>query len=319
MAVVLPAWNVGSFIDDALASVAAQTRPADEVILVDDASADDTVDRARAWLDRLPLRIIELDQNIGCGAARGVAIRAASADLIAPFDGDDIWLPEHLAVVCACAEDDRTIVATRQLSWSGGPVDEAVEGWLELPEPDRQADTILEHNFLFSGSVYWRRTLMDHAGGPSDLRTGEDRDTWIRLIWNAGCVAVAAPRPTVLYRSRPGSLSVDEGCLVGTTEMFQRYLRDSVIDVPPRRLRRLIRRREARQRFLDALAAAENGDLGSARRQLIAAAVHDPTLWGWFRPAEQGSVLLRVLPALAAPGRVADRRRGQLQSSRSGR
>ena len=315
VAVVLPAWNVGPFIDDALASVAAQTRPADEVILVDDASSDDTVERARQWCDRLPLRIIELDQNVGCGAARSVAIRAASADLIAPFDGDDVWLPNHLAVVSACVVDERTIVATKQLQWSGGSADEAVPDWLDVPPPERQADAILDHDFLYSGSVYWRKTLLEHGGGPSDLRTGEDYDTWIRLIWNAGCVAVPTPEPTVLYRSRPGSLSADEGCLVGTIDMFRRYLHDEVIAAPPEHLRRLIRRREARRQFVDALATAEAGHPGRARRQLIAAAAHDPTLWGGFRPAEQGSVLLRAIPALAAPGRVADRRREQLQSN----
>jgi glycosyltransferase involved in cell wall biosynthesis len=315
VAVALPAWNVAPFIDEVLASVAAQTRPADEVILVDDASTDDTVERARRWEDRLPLRIIELEQNVGAGAARSVAIRAASADIIAPLDGDDLWLPRHLAVVCDCIVDQRTIVATKQLAWSGGPHDEAVPDWLDIPPPGRQLDAILDHNFLFSGSVYWRNTLLAGADGPSDLRLGEDYDTWIRLIWNAGCVVVPAPEPTVLYRSRPDSLSADEGCLIGTIEMLQRYLDDEVIPAPPNQLHRIIRRREARRRFLDALTTAEDGKPMRARRQLIAAAASDPTLWGGLKPAERGSVLLRSIVALGAPGRVADRRRRQLSSS----
>ena len=315
VAAALPVWNVGPFIDEVLASVAAQTRPADEVILVDDASTDDTVERARRWEDRIPLRIIELEQNVGAGAARSVAVRAASADLIAPLDGDDVWLPRHLAVACECIGDAHTIVATKQLAWTGGRHDEAVPDWVDLPPPERQPDAILDHNFLFSGSVYWRNTLLLEAGGPSDLRLGEDYDTWIRLIWNARCVVVPAPEPTVLYRSRPNSLSADEGCLIGTIEMLRRYLDDEVIAAPPTQLRRFIRRREARRRFLDALATAEDGKPMRARGQLIAAAASDPTLWGGMKPAERGSVLLRSIVALGAPGRVADRRRRQLSSS----
>ncbi len=117
VSVVMPAFNRGTTIDAALASVRGQIRLPDEIVIVDDASDDDTVPRAESWSDQLPITLVRNSVNEGCGAARMRAVAAATGDIIAPLDGDDVWLPDHLSTVVPLATDPSTIVATRYRRW----------------------------------------------------------------------------------------------------------------------------------------------------------------------------------------------------------
>lgn len=316
VAVVMPVYEVAHLIDDALAAVAAQTRQPDEVIVVDDASSDGTADRARQWSDRLPLTIIERETNGGCGAARTLAIGVATADVIAPLDGDDIWLPHHLETTVPLAGPN-TIVATKPIRWDGGDDRSDGRAWHDIPPEDEQADTILTKNFLFSGSLYWRTTLIDRAGGPSERRLAEDRDTWVRLICRAGCRAVAVEEATVLYRQRGDSLSADEGCLEGVVDILTEAMNDPTMAADPDVLNRALRRMRSRRQFIDALAMAEAGQSFQARYALVRAAADDRSFRGGMGVAEQGSVTLRALVALPSPSRAAARRRERRRAALS--
>src|SRR4051794_32304698 len=92
VSVVIPAYRRPGMVERALRSVLAQTRRPAEVIVVDDASGDDTGARAAA----LGARVITHERNSGRGATRNRGIAAASQDWIALLDCDDEWLPRHL-------------------------------------------------------------------------------------------------------------------------------------------------------------------------------------------------------------------------------
>src|SRR5438045_2757626 len=93
--VVISAYNAAAFIDQALASVAAQTRGPDAVVVVDDGSTDDTAARARRWAPRLPIRVLQHESNRGLCAGRRTAIEGLETELVVLLDADDVWLPEH--------------------------------------------------------------------------------------------------------------------------------------------------------------------------------------------------------------------------------
>ena len=76
VAVIIPAFNSGAYLDQALASVAGQTVSPSTVVVVDDCSSDDTSERARRWQGRLPLELIRLERNRGPGRASGPARQA---------------------------------------------------------------------------------------------------------------------------------------------------------------------------------------------------------------------------------------------------
>jgi len=93
VSVVIPAWNREATLRRAVESALAQTRPAHEIIVVDDGSGDGTAAQAEA----LGARVIRHAQNRGAAAARNTGIAAARGALVAFLDSDDAWFPSKLA------------------------------------------------------------------------------------------------------------------------------------------------------------------------------------------------------------------------------
>ena len=96
ISVVIPTYNLATYLPRAIDSVLAQTRAPDEIIVVDDGSTDDTPQTVRPYLDRI--RFIR-QQNAGASVARNTAIEAAKGEWIAFLDGDDELLPGHLKLL----------------------------------------------------------------------------------------------------------------------------------------------------------------------------------------------------------------------------
>ena len=95
ISVIIPAWNRAHIIGNAIKSVLEQTYPFRELIVVDDASSDNTEEVVRSFADE---RIVYHRQavNGGAAAARNAGVNLASSGIIAFLDSDDIWLPEKL-------------------------------------------------------------------------------------------------------------------------------------------------------------------------------------------------------------------------------
>ncbi len=95
VSVVVPTYNRGPLLAEAIASALAQTHGDLEVVVVDDGSTDDTRERVAAIGDR---RLRYLHQpNAGVSAARNRGLAAATAPLVAFLDSDDLWKPDKLA------------------------------------------------------------------------------------------------------------------------------------------------------------------------------------------------------------------------------
>ncbi len=93
ISVIIPAFNAVPYLGEAIQSVLDQTIPADEIIVVNDGSTDDTPREA----EKFPgIRIIHQD-NQGCAVARNTGISASSGEWLAFLDADDVWLPEKLS------------------------------------------------------------------------------------------------------------------------------------------------------------------------------------------------------------------------------
>jgi len=93
---IIPVYNGARFLADAVSSVQGQTRPADEVIIVDDGSTDETP----AVIAGFGAAVRALRQeNAGPAAARNAGLREATGDAIAFLDHDDLWPAERLALM----------------------------------------------------------------------------------------------------------------------------------------------------------------------------------------------------------------------------
>src|SRR5713101_7619017 len=91
--VVIPCYNYGEYISDAIKSILAQTYPVREIIVVDDGSTDDTSNQ----LSRFGKSVKHLYQpHRGPSSARNTGIQAAKYPWIAFVDADDWWLPRKI-------------------------------------------------------------------------------------------------------------------------------------------------------------------------------------------------------------------------------
>jgi FkbM family methyltransferase len=100
VSVIVPFLNAGTFLDEAIGSVFAQSYTHWELLLVDDGSDDGSSEVARRWAAQHPGRVRALEHeghvNRGQSASRNLAIKQARGELLAFLDADDLWLPHKL-------------------------------------------------------------------------------------------------------------------------------------------------------------------------------------------------------------------------------
>ncbi|HEY7065065.1 MAG TPA: glycosyltransferase [Chloroflexota bacterium] len=192
--------NEGTTIDALLASVAAQTRPPDEVRLVDGGSTDDTVARARAWAARgLPLTV-DVRPGANISAGRNAAIAATRAPLVAVTDAGVRLAPDWLAhLTRPFADPGVDAVAGFFRAAPRTPFEYAL-GATTLPA-ERDVDPA---RFLPSSrSVAFRRAAWERVGGyPEWLDYCEDL-VFDLALREAGCRFAFAPRALAYFRPRP--------------------------------------------------------------------------------------------------------------------
>ena len=92
ISVIVPTFDSGPYIQQAVDSVLAQTLPVHEILVIDDGSNDDTLERLRPYQQSGKISLIE-QPNSGPHTARNRGIRESTGELIAFLDSDDIWYP----------------------------------------------------------------------------------------------------------------------------------------------------------------------------------------------------------------------------------
>ena len=155
ISVIIPAFNAARTIEETIASVFAQERPPDEILLVDDGSTDDTGSRAA----RLSPRVKVLGQaNLGPPAAINRGIREAAGTHLAFIDADDIWssgkLAQQEAAFAAEPIVDAVFGHMRSFACPSATADER-RHWHIPSEP--QPGWLL-------GTLLVKRTAVDRAG-----------------------------------------------------------------------------------------------------------------------------------------------------------
>ena len=99
VAAIIPLYNGAKWIEEALRSVLTQTRKVDEIIVVDDGSADNGATVVAKLAEAHPEIALIRQANAGQSAARNRGIRQARSNLIALLDQDDIWYPDHVEIL----------------------------------------------------------------------------------------------------------------------------------------------------------------------------------------------------------------------------
>lgn len=182
---VIPTFNYGRYIARAIESALGQTRPPDEIIVIDDGSTDDTAQVLARFAGSL--RVLHTPR-VGVSKARNTGWRAATGELIAFLDADDCWLPTKLArQLEVLAEYPHTIAVgcgNRVRDASGR---ELLTRFYPNPSLDRderlrQIATRKAWVGSSNSGALIRRAVLDRVGGfDESLSAAEDWDLWLRL------------------------------------------------------------------------------------------------------------------------------------------
>jgi glycosyltransferase involved in cell wall biosynthesis len=188
--VVIPSYNQGRYIDETLASLLDQAYPAVEILIMDGASSDDTVERLKRYGDRITW-VSEKDAGQSDAIAKGFA--RARHHWITWLNSDDVQCNRALWAINDVAERDPT---AEVIVGRGHYMD--VDGGNPRPYPTISigpridiAQQMFEKGYIAQPSVFFRKSSYARIGGidPS-LRFCMDYDLWTRFAL-AGCRFVA--------------------------------------------------------------------------------------------------------------------------------
>lgn len=176
--VILPTKNRLRLLRRAIGSIIAQTYPWIEIVVVNDGgvSADSVV---REFSSTRAIRYLSYDQSCGPGAARNLAIRVSSGELIAYLDDDDFFYPQHVEILAGYLDNNPDHGAVYSLAKISNPAA------LDSDVPFRRAfdrDALLVKNYIPNLCLIHRAECFLQAGFfDEDLPILEDWDFLIRL------------------------------------------------------------------------------------------------------------------------------------------
>jgi glycosyltransferase involved in cell wall biosynthesis len=188
---IIPCYNYGKYLAQAIASVLAQTYPVAEILVVDDGSTDNTREVAASFGDRV--RYI-YQENQGPSAARNNGIREVTGDWIAFLDADDRWLPEKIELQVKAAEQDAKVALVYTAVSAILPDGRRVE--VAAHDPRRLWPRLRYTNCVTgscSATLIRRDVLVAEGGFDESIRGSEDWDLWVRLARKHRFAAVTAP------------------------------------------------------------------------------------------------------------------------------
>ena len=210
ISVISPAFNAACFYDAWLENIQAQDYPNLEVVLVDDGSTDNL--RARAETGPSFLRYLS-QENRGPAAARNVGIAAATGELIAFLDLDDLWEPGHLhRLSSALVEQPECHIA---------------QGLIRnfLREDGLGYYCSGTYRFINLGSAVFRRCVFDICGHfEESMLFAEDFDFLIRC-WERGLRKCDIEQVSLLYHRHDTNMTLGKNVIqMGGVLIYKRHL-----------------------------------------------------------------------------------------------
>ena len=178
VSIVIPCYNHGHFLSDAIRSALAQTHPTVEIIVVDDGSTDDTAQVAARYPSVRCLR----QENRGLPAARNAGWQASQGRFVIFLDADDRLLP-HAAEVGAAALMTRADAAMavgleHRIAADGSPLPTPLRPRVER---DHYAELLRRCWIVVATAIYRRDALVAVGGFDESLRFAEDYDLYLRM------------------------------------------------------------------------------------------------------------------------------------------
>jgi glycosyltransferase involved in cell wall biosynthesis len=206
VSVIVPYFQIDDHVEETLDSIAAQTAPVHEIVVVNDGAfreQDAIVDRLAAERGL----VLVTEPNSGLGAARNLGLRVASGHYVLPVDADNVLEPDFVErCVHALERDERLAYATSWTRWideHGAPLGDGELGYQPLGNWTRLVE---RNNWAGDGTALMRREIFDRGFAWNvELASFED---WFlfRRLYRAGLYGDVIPRRLVRYRVRELSM-----------------------------------------------------------------------------------------------------------------
>ena len=212
ISVIVPVYNAGAYLEPCLASIATQTHPALQVLLVDNASADGSSEVCMQFCRKDP-RFVYLPQqsNLGAAGARGVGVAHAEGDYISFVDGDDLIHPQMLETLLRAAEESAQPVSCCRFAPfaadgtpENGPVPDT---WQTMGAPGHLQALLQDKRVDYSlCNKLYARSLLTPGQFDTEVRYNEDLlINWLALQSASGLAF--ADFVGYHYRQHPASSS----------------------------------------------------------------------------------------------------------------
>lgn len=312
ISVILPAYNAAPFLERAVASVTTQTFRDWELIIVDDASTDDTAAIARNLTENdKRIHLLQLKTNGGPSVARNAGIKASKAPWIAILDADDVIMPSRLAQLYALALSNRydmvadnlhlfdagaRVMARTLIPQNGTPI---INWTLEY---------FAKHDLPNSGSylgwlkpMFNKQFLISHGlRYRPQYRYGEDFLLYAEILALGGRAAIAR-HPGYIYTTRIGEVSRTSAGNSRTHASSEQLVKASLFlelnykdRISPATLKALAFRR-CQNALAPAFADFKNNLFSRPYKSAYLLITHPQMIWHILRVARR---LPRALPAI---------------------
>lgn len=218
VSVIMPCYNMAQFVTDSIRSVVAQTNTNWELLIVDDASTDETVEIVRNLShDDERIRFEVKTQHSGIADTRNQCIQMARGHYLAFLDADDIWHPEKLETQLRFMTENKVGFTYSTYDW----IDEEGHTLNKFINTIGNLDyeTYLRNTIIGCSTVMVDTDIVGSVIIPR-FRTSEDTATWLGIL-RKGHLAYAIEVPLVSYRIRRKSASSNK--ILASVDLWRVY------------------------------------------------------------------------------------------------
>lgn len=227
VSIIIPMFNAQQYIEDAIESIQNQTYTQWEVIIVDDASTDDSVEVVKRIEDKR-IRLIQLEKNTGAAYSRNIGINHANGRYIAFLDADDLWKEDKLEKQVMFTYHNGyafTFTGYEFADETGKPLNRVVHVPSSIQYKQALKNTTISTiTVMFDLQQLHKEEIMMPLNS-----TREDTATWWKVL-RSGITAYGFDEPLSYYRRHMNSSSANKmKAILGTWKMYRTCEKLSVI------------------------------------------------------------------------------------------
>lgn len=221
VSVILPAYNCGEYIRHTIRSVQNQDYRNWEMIIINDASTDNTAAEIKAFADTDPrIKVITLPENKGVAAARNIGISKAEGRFLAFIDADDLWGKEKLSRQIFFMQKHNAALSHTAFGFIDRDGNMAKQGQSGVDE-EIDMKTYMKTSQIRMSSVMIDRKRIKDVHFPADRKICEDARLWMDYL-RSGEHFYGLNEVLMLYRVRPKQLSHRKDKMAWAA--FKRYM-----------------------------------------------------------------------------------------------